>query len=54
MNENIQNLLLVLNHKSINNTMVNPIVTLLGDHAACIAYVRLTQYLDKYEQFPVL
>lgn len=28
--------------------MVNPKVHLLSDEAACIAYVRLTQYLDKY------
>lgn len=38
---------LVLNHKSINNTMVNPRVHFMGTDAACIAYVRLTQYLDK-------
>lgn len=27
---------------------MNPHVHLLGDDAACIAYVRLTQYIDKY------
>ncbi|CRL03223.1 CLUMA_CG016219, isoform A [Clunio marinus] len=39
-----------LNHSSINNTMVNPSVHILGEDAACIAYVRLTQYLDKHNQ----
>lgn len=34
-------------NKSINNTMVTPHVHILGDDAACIAYVRLTQYQDK-------
>lgn len=36
-----------LGHNSINNSMVSPIVHILGTDAACIAYVRLTQYLDK-------
>lgn len=35
------------NVKSINTTILNPHVHLLGDDAACIAYVRLTQYIDK-------
>ncbi|XP_055305108.1 calcium/calmodulin-dependent protein kinase type II alpha chain-like [Sitodiplosis mosellana] len=33
--------------KAINTTILNPHVHLLGDDAACIAYVRLTQYIDK-------
>ncbi|XP_070509675.1 calcium/calmodulin-dependent protein kinase type II alpha chain-like [Chironomus tepperi] len=36
-----------IGYKSINNTLVNPKVHLLGDNAACIAYVRLTQFVDK-------
>lgn len=35
------------NCKAINTTILNPHVHLLGDDAACIAYVRLTQYIDK-------
>ncbi|XP_075588996.1 calcium/calmodulin-dependent protein kinase II isoform X4 [Dermatophagoides farinae] len=35
------------NCKSINSTILNPSVHLLGDDAACIAYIRLTQYVDK-------
>lgn len=35
------------NLKAINTTILNPHVHLLGDDAACIAYVRLTQYIDK-------
>ncbi|XP_075216502.1 calcium/calmodulin-dependent protein kinase II isoform X4 [Lycorma delicatula] len=35
------------NCKAINTTILNPTVHLLGDDAACIAYVRLTQYMDK-------
>uniref|UniRef100_A0A0C9QMG7 calcium/calmodulin-dependent protein kinase n=1 Tax=Fopius arisanus TaxID=64838 RepID=A0A0C9QMG7_9HYME len=33
--------------KAVNTTILNPHVHLLGDDAACIAYVRLTQYVDK-------
>lgn len=36
------------NLKAINTTILNPHVHLLGDDAACIAYVRLTQYIDKW------
>ncbi|GLV33918.1 Calcium/calmodulin-dependent protein kinase II [Carabus blaptoides fortunei] len=35
------------NCKAVNTTILNPHVHLLGDDAACIAYVRLTQYMDK-------
>ncbi|XP_063217492.1 calcium/calmodulin-dependent protein kinase type II delta chain isoform X3 [Bacillus rossius redtenbacheri] len=38
------------NCKSLNTTILNPHVHLLGDDAACIAYVRLTQYMDKQGQ----
>jgi len=34
------------NFKSINTTILNPSVHLLGEDAACIAYVRLSQFLD--------
>ncbi|CAG0913427.1 unnamed protein product [Notodromas monacha] len=33
--------------RAINTTILNPHVHLLGEDAACIAYIRLTQYLDK-------
>ena len=33
--------------KAINTTILNPNVHLLGDEAACIAYVRLSQYIDR-------
>ncbi|TGZ62883.1 hypothetical protein CRM22_007200 [Opisthorchis felineus] len=33
--------------RSIHTTILNPTVHLLGEDAACIAYVRLTQFLDK-------
>ena len=35
------------NSKTLNSTILNPSVHLLGDNAACIAYIRLTQYMDK-------
>ncbi|XP_050393885.1 calcium/calmodulin-dependent protein kinase type II delta chain isoform X7 [Patella vulgata] len=35
------------NNKAVNTSMVNPHVHLLGDDSACIAYVRLTQYIDR-------
>jgi len=35
------------NSKPLNTTILNPHVHLLGDDAACIAYVRLTQYIDR-------
>ncbi|XP_071039824.1 calcium/calmodulin-dependent protein kinase type II delta chain isoform X3 [Parasteatoda tepidariorum] len=35
------------NSKTVHSTILNPSVHLLGDDAACIAYIRLTQYMDK-------
>lgn len=35
------------NCKAVNTMILNPHVHLLGEEAACIAYVRLTQYMDK-------
>jgi calcium/calmodulin-dependent protein kinase (CaM kinase) II len=35
------------NYKNLNTTVLNPHVHLMGDDAACIAYIRLTQYMDK-------
>lgn len=32
----------------INTTVLHPTVHLMSDDAACIAYIRLTQYLDRY------
>ncbi|KAF3430562.1 hypothetical protein E2986_12101 [Frieseomelitta varia] len=40
-------LVLGKNCKAVNTTILNPHVHLLGEDAACIAYVRLTQYMDK-------
>lgn len=40
----------VISYKAINNTIVNPHVHLLGSDVACIAYVRLTQFIDKYAE----
>ena len=42
-------LLLVLgkNCKSINTLILNPHIHLMGEDTACIAYVRLTQFMDK-------
>ncbi|XP_037559518.1 calcium/calmodulin-dependent protein kinase type II alpha chain isoform X4 [Dermacentor andersoni] len=34
-------------YKSQNTTIINPTVHLLGDDAACIAYIRLMQYIDR-------
>ncbi|XP_063707400.1 calcium/calmodulin-dependent protein kinase type II alpha chain isoform X5 [Culicoides brevitarsis] len=45
-----ENSVLGKNCKAINTTILNPHVHLLGDDAACIAYVRLTQYIDKQGQ----
>ncbi|XP_026103725.1 calcium/calmodulin-dependent protein kinase type II subunit beta-like isoform X16 [Carassius auratus] len=38
--------LLSKNSKPIHTTILNPHVHLIGDEAACIAYIRLTQYVD--------
>ncbi|XP_071542380.1 calcium/calmodulin-dependent protein kinase type II alpha chain isoform X18 [Panulirus ornatus] len=38
------------NCKTVNTMILNPHVHLLGDDAACIAYIRLTQYMDKHGQ----
>ncbi|KAL3877514.1 hypothetical protein ACJMK2_035211 [Sinanodonta woodiana] len=35
------------NNKAMNTSILNPTVHLLGDDAACIAYIRLTQYIDR-------
>ncbi|XP_055931496.1 calcium/calmodulin-dependent protein kinase type II alpha chain-like isoform X7 [Argiope bruennichi] len=35
------------NSKTLHSTILNPSVHILGDDAACIAYIRLTQYMDK-------
>ena len=33
--------------RQVHSTLLNPHVHLLGEDAACISYVRLTQYLDE-------
>ncbi|XP_005988254.1 calcium/calmodulin-dependent protein kinase type II subunit beta isoform X1 [Latimeria chalumnae] len=38
--------LLSKNNKPIHTTILNPHVHLIGEDAACIAYIRLTQYVD--------
>uniref|UniRef100_UPI00398EC29C calcium/calmodulin-dependent protein kinase type II subunit beta isoform X30 n=1 Tax=Pristiophorus japonicus TaxID=55135 RepID=UPI00398EC29C len=38
--------LLAKNSKPIHTTILNPHVHLIGEDAACIAYIRLTQYID--------
>jgi calcium/calmodulin-dependent protein kinase (CaM kinase) II len=35
-------------HHQIHTTLLNPNVHLMGDEGACIAYVRLTQYCDRF------
>ncbi|XP_061175260.1 calcium/calmodulin-dependent protein kinase type II delta chain-like isoform X10 [Saccostrea echinata] len=35
------------NNKPLNTSILNPHVHLLGEDAACIAYVRLTQFIDR-------
>ncbi|KAK4808290.1 hypothetical protein QYF61_020771 [Mycteria americana] len=35
-----------LNNKPIHTTILNPHVHVIGEDAACIAYIRLTQYID--------
>lgn len=37
---------LAKNSKPIHTTILNPHVHVIGEDAACIAYVRLTQYID--------
>lgn len=39
---------------TINCTMLTPVVHVLGDDAACIAYVLLLQFIDRYEIIIVL
>lgn len=34
------------NSKPVHTTILNPHVHLIGEDAACIAYIRLTQYID--------
>ncbi|XP_076459270.1 calcium/calmodulin-dependent protein kinase type II subunit delta-like isoform X1 [Babylonia areolata] len=41
------------NSKPVNTSILNPHVHLLGDDAACIAYVRLTQCIDSRTGLPV-
>jgi len=36
--------------KSVNTLILNPHIHLMGDDSACIAYVRLTQFMDKQGQ----
>lgn len=43
----IVGLVLGKNCKSINTLILNPHIHLMGEDAACIAYVRLTQFVDK-------
>ncbi|XP_051936159.1 calcium/calmodulin-dependent protein kinase type II subunit gamma isoform X5 [Hippocampus zosterae] len=38
--------LLSKNNKPVHTTILNPHVHMMGDDAACIAYIRLTQYMD--------
>ncbi|XP_071754129.1 calcium/calmodulin-dependent protein kinase type II subunit beta [Centroberyx gerrardi] len=38
--------LLAKNSKPIHTTILNPHVHMIGDEAACIAYIRLTQFVD--------
>ncbi|KAM6178856.1 calcium/calmodulin-dependent protein kinase type II subunit beta isoform 19-T19 [Rhynchocyon petersi] len=38
--------LLTKNSKPIHTTILNPHVHVIGEDAACIAYIRLTQYID--------
>ncbi|KAM5240330.1 calcium/calmodulin-dependent protein kinase type II subunit gamma isoform 31-T32 [Hipposideros larvatus] len=38
--------LLFKNNKPIHTTILNPHVHVIGEDAACIAYIRLTQYID--------
>ncbi|XP_077350561.1 calcium/calmodulin-dependent protein kinase type II subunit gamma isoform X5 [Festucalex cinctus] len=38
--------LLSKNSKPVHTTILNPHVHMMGEDAACIAYIRLTQYLD--------
>uniref|UniRef100_A0A8C3B0R6 calcium/calmodulin-dependent protein kinase n=1 Tax=Cyclopterus lumpus TaxID=8103 RepID=A0A8C3B0R6_CYCLU len=38
--------LLSKNSKPVHTTILNPHVHLIGEEAACIAYIRLTQYMD--------
>ncbi|XP_061880386.1 calcium/calmodulin-dependent protein kinase type II subunit beta-like isoform X5 [Entelurus aequoreus] len=42
--------LLAKNRKSIHTTILNPHVHLLGEDGACIAYIRLTQFVDEQAQ----
>ncbi|XP_063066017.1 calcium/calmodulin-dependent protein kinase type II delta chain isoform X6 [Engraulis encrasicolus] len=44
--ENRERSLLAKNSKPIHTTILNPHVHLIGEDAACIAYIRLTQYVD--------
>jgi len=38
------------NAKAVNTLVLNPHIHLMGDDAACIAYIRLTQFVDKQGQ----
>lgn len=34
------------NNKPVHTTLLNPHVHLIGEDAACVAYIRLTQFVD--------
>ncbi|MFT7796286.1 hypothetical protein AGIG_G290 [Arapaima gigas] len=34
------------NSKPVHTTILNPHIHLIGEEAACIAYIRITQYID--------
>lgn len=34
------------NSKPVHTTILNPHIHLMGDESACIAYIRITQYVD--------
>jgi calcium/calmodulin-dependent protein kinase (CaM kinase) II len=40
-------LVLSKNNKPVNTSILTPHVHLLGEDAASIAYIRLTQYIDR-------
>lgn len=42
----VPDLVLSKNNKPVHTTILNPHVHLIGEDAACIAYIRLTQYID--------
>ena len=42
------------NKNQLHTTMLNPNVHLMSDEGACIAYIRLTQFVDRWDMYYIV